>query len=178
MTIRFATPDDAPAILAIYGPYIQQTSITFEYDVPSADEFAGRIRTIQQQLPYLVAEADGNVVGYAYAAKHRDRTAYQWSVETSVYVHPDAHRKGIARQLYTTLFDLLRRQEYYNVYAGITLPNPKSESFHQSFGFEQIGIYKHIGYKFGAWHDVVWYQLSLQPLSAQPATPINIAQLT
>ncbi|GAB3998270.1 GNAT family N-acetyltransferase [Spirosoma daeguense] len=178
MTIRFATPADAPVLLAIYGPYILQTSITFEYDIPSETEFAERIRTIQQQLPYLVAEIDGNVAGYAYASKHRDRTAYQWSVESSVYVHSDAHRQGVARQLYTTLFDLLRRQGYYNVYAGITLPNPKSAAFHRSFGFEPIGVYKNIGYKFDAWHDVAWSQLTLQPHQLQPTPPLSITQLT
>ncbi|MBN8823427.1 MULTISPECIES: arsinothricin resistance N-acetyltransferase ArsN1 family B [unclassified Spirosoma] len=174
MTIRFATPADAPAILAIYAPYITDTTITFEYDVPSTDAFTERIRSIQQQLPYLVAEVDGRVLGYAYASKHRDRTAYQWSVETSVYVHPDGHRKGIARQLYTNLFAYLRQQGYYNAYAGITLPNPKSEAFHQSMGFEPVGVYRNIGYKMGAWHSVAWFQLLLQPHQLNPPAPTSI----
>lgn len=177
MNIRFATPADAPSILAIYGPYVMNSAITFEYEVPTVAEFAGRIQTIQQQLPYLVAESDGQLLGYAYASKHRDRTAYQWSVETSVYIHPDGHRQGIARQLYTTLLALLRRQGYYNAYAGITLPNQKSEAFHQSMGFELIGIYTNIGYKMGAWHSVAWFQLVLQPYQANPTVPIPITQL-
>ncbi|GAB4034646.1 arsinothricin resistance N-acetyltransferase ArsN1 family B [Spirosoma gilvum] len=177
MTIRFATPVDAPAILAIYAPYITDTTITFEYDVPSIDEFAGRIRTIQQQLPYLIAEVDGRVLGYAYASKHRDRTAYQWSVETSVYIHPDGHRQGIARQLYTKLFDYLRQQGYYNAYAGITLPNPKSEAFHQSLGFEPVGVYRNIGYKMEAWHSVAWFQLTLQPYQVNPPVPVAIGDI-
>lgn len=177
MITRFATLADAPAILAIYAPYITGSTITFEYDVPPVAEFAERIRTIQQQLPYLVAESDGQVLGYAYASKHRDRTAYQWSVETSVYVHPDGHRQGIARQLYSHLFELLRRQGYFNAYAGITLPNHKSESFHRSLGFEHIGTYSNIGYKLGAWHSVAWFQLALQSYQLNPTRPVSITQL-
>ena len=174
MNIRFATPADTPAILETYAPYITHSIITFEYDVPSVAEFAERIRIVQQQLPYLVAEVDGQIMGYAYASKHRDRMAYQWSVDTSVYVHPDGHRQGIARQLYTTLFELLRRQGYYNVYAGITLPNPKSEAFHSTMGFEPVGIYTNVGYKMGAWHDVVWLQLALKPHQLDPIPPTPI----
>lgn len=177
MNVRFATPADAPAILDIYGPYITDSTISFEYDVPAVAAFAERIRTIQQQFPYLVAEIDGKLLGYAYASRHRDRTAYQWSADTSVYVHPDGHRKGIARQLYTTLFDILRRQGYYNAYAGITLPNVPSEAFHRSFGFEPVGVYTNVGYKFGAWHSVIWLQLSLQPHQLNPAAPVSVREL-
>ena len=177
MTIRFATTADVPAILAIYAPYITQSAVTFEYDVPTAAEFAERIQTIQTQFPYMVAESDGRVLGYAYASRHRDRIAYQWSVETSVYVHPDGHRQGIARQLYTALFNLLRRQGYYNAYAGITMPNSKSEAFHRSMGFESIGTYTEIGYKLGAWHSVTWFQLNLQPYQPNPQQPIPVTQL-
>lgn len=171
MTIRPVKLSDAPAILAIYAPYITDSVITFEYDVPTVTEFTERIQNIQKQLPYLVAEVDGRVLGYAYASRHRDRIAYQWSVETSVYVHPNGHRQGIARQLYTTLFNLLRRQGYYNAYAGITLPNLKSEAFHQTMGFEPVGTFANIGYKFGAWHDVAWFQLTLQPHVVDPLPP-------
>lgn len=177
MTIRFATPTDAAALVAIYAPYILNTTISFEYEVPSVDEFAGRIQTIQQQFPYLVAESQGQIVGYAYAARHRDRTAYQWSTDTSVYVHPDEHRRGIARDLYTRLFNLLRQQGYYNAYAGITLPNLPSEQFHQTMGFVSVGVYPSVGYKMGAWHDVAWFRLSLQPHWPNPAPPVPINQL-
>ena len=177
MTIRFATPDDAPFILAIYAPYILGTTITFECEVPTVAEFAARIQTIQQQFPYLVAELDGQILGYAYASKHRDRPAYQWSVETSVYVHPDGYRRGIARQLYTLLFEFLRRQGYYNAYAGITSPNLKSETFHREMGFDYIGTYTNIGYKMGGWHDVAWFQLTLQPHELNPANPLPIGLL-
>jgi L-amino acid N-acyltransferase YncA len=177
MTIRFATPDDAPAILAIYAPYIISSTITFEYEVPTVAEFAGRIQVIQQQYPYLVAELDGQLIGYAYASRHRDRPAYQWSVETSVYIHADGHRRGIARQLYSTLIELLRRQGYYSAYAGITSPNPKSETFHRSMGFEYIGTFANIGYKMGAWHNVAWFQLAIQPHQLDPTIPMPISQL-
>ncbi len=178
MTIRFATPADAPAILDIYAPYITDTCISFEYEVPPITGFAERIRIIQQQLPYLLADVNGQVLGYAYASRHRDRSAYQWSVDTSVYVCRDGHRQGIARQLYTTLFEVLRRQGYYNAYAGITLPNAPSEAFHRTMGFEPIGTYTNVGYKFGAWHDVGWFQLTLQPHDPNPAPPISITEFS
>lgn len=177
MTIRFATPTDAADLLAIYTPYVLNTIISFEYVVPDVDEFAGRIRTIQQQLPYVVAELDGRVLGYAYATRHRDRTAYQWSVDTSVYVHPDGYRRSIARGLYNRLFDLLRRQGYYNAYAGITLPNLPSEQFHRRMGFDPIGVYLGVGYKMGGWHDIAWFRLTLQPHQFNPVPPLPIGQL-
>lgn len=177
MTIRFATLNDASGILTIYAPFITSSTVSFEYEVPTVAEFAGRIQTIQQQYPYLVAETNERISGYAYASKHRDRTAYQWSVETSVYIHPDGHRQGIARQLYTTLFDLLRQQGYYSAYAGITLPNLKSEAFHRTMGFEPVGVYKNIGYKMGAWHDVAWFQKPIQPYQVDPAVPVPISRL-
>jgi phosphinothricin acetyltransferase len=177
ITIRFATLADAPDILAIYGSYIQETTITFEYEVPTVAEFTDRIRTIQQQLPYLVAETDGRVVGYAYASRHNERMAYQWSANVSVYIHPDSHRQGIARQLYTRLFDLLRQQGYYNVYAGITLPNLKSEGLHLAMGFGLVGVYTNVGYKFGAWHDVAWLQMALRPYELNPSPPISTTEL-
>ncbi|MFD2573804.1 arsinothricin resistance N-acetyltransferase ArsN1 family B [Spirosoma soli] len=177
MTIRFATPADTSQILAIYAPYIINSVITFEYEVPAVNDFAARMQTIQQQLPYLVAEVDGRILGYAYASKHRDRIAYQWSVDTSVYIHPDGQRQGIGRRLYTVLFDLLRRQGYYNAYAGITIPNPGSEALHRSFGFKPVGVYTNVGYKFDKWHDVIWLQLTLQPYASNPSDPVPIGDL-
>ena len=175
--LRLATAADADALLAIYAAYIDQTAITFEYEAPSRSEFAGRIRTILAQLPWLVHEQEGRVTGYAYASRHRDRVAYQWSVETSVYIHPDCHRLGIARSLYKALFALLRQQGYHNAYAGITLPNPKSELFHRSMGFVPVGVYQKVGYKLGRWHDVGWYHLVLQPHADQPVTPRPVGEV-
>ena len=171
MLIRAATLADTPAILSIYAPFVLNTIVSLEYDVPTVAEFAQRIETIQKRLPYLVAEQDGRIMGYAYASVHRERAGYQWSVDASVYLHPDAHRQGVGRQLYTTLFALLRRQGFYNVYAGITLPNPASEAFHRAMGFEPVGVYRNVGYKFGAWHSVEWLQMTLQPHEPEPVLP-------
>ncbi|WP_266368457.1 GNAT family N-acetyltransferase [Tellurirhabdus rosea] len=177
ITIRFATPEDAPALLAIYAPYITDSIISFEYEVPDLADFTGRIEAIRQQFPYLVAESEGRLLGYAYAARHNERSAYQWSANTSVYIHQDWHRRGIARTLYARLLDLLRAQGYCNAFAGITLPNEKSEAFHQSMGFERIGTYSNTGFKFGAWHSVAWFQLVLQPYPPSPAPPVPIGAL-
>ena len=171
MTIRAATLADVPAILGIYAPFILDTTVSFEYVVPTVAEFAQRVEHIQKRFPYLVAEEDEQVMGYAYASAHRERAAYQWSVDTSVYIHPDAHRRGVARQLYMTLFDLLRRQGFYNAYAGITLPNPASEAFHRSMGFRPVGVYENVGFKFGTWHSTEWLQMALQPHGDDPAPP-------
>ncbi len=172
--IRLANLKDAPALLAIYAPFIEQTVISFEYTVPTVAEFAERVQSVLTQLPWLVYEQNGQIAGYAYASKHRDRTAYQWSADTSVYIHPKFHRQGIARSLYIVLLDLLRKQGYYNAYAGITSPNEKSERFHESMGFTRLGNYEKVGYKFGEWHDVQWYNLVLQPHAAAPIAPVAV----
>ena len=126
-------------------------------------------------LPWLVVEVDGRVAGYAYAAKHRARPAYRWSVETSIYVAPAQHRTGIARALYGALFGQLAALGYVNLYAGITLPNPASVGFHEALGFEPIGVYRGIGYKHGAWHDVGWWQRALGPRPDVPREPQSVA---
>ncbi|GGF13633.1 GNAT family N-acetyltransferase [Hymenobacter cavernae] len=171
VTLRLATPEDAAAMLTIYAPYITGSTITFEYEVPAIEAFAERVRKLQGILPWLVAENGGQVLGYAYASRYRERPAYQWSVETSVYVRPEYHGTGVARRLYTQLFDLLTQQGYVNAYAGVTQPNPRSVAFHQSFGFELIGTYRHVGYKFGKWHDVQWLAKQLQAPPAAPVAP-------
>ncbi|WP_324671103.1 GNAT family N-acetyltransferase [Hymenobacter sp. GOD-10R] len=178
-TLRLATPDDAAAMLAIYTPYITDTTITLEYEVPTTAEFAERVRKLQGVLPWLVAEAEGQVVGYAYAARHRERAAYLWSVETSVYVHITHHGTGVARRLYNWLFELLQRQGYVNAYAGVIKPNPRSFAFHQSLGFELIGTYEHVAYKFGKWQTSQWLakQLQTPPLVPVPPTPLAELQL-
>lgn len=177
MVIRAATLADASAILAIYAPFVLNTTVSFEYAVPTIDEFSQRIESIQQRFPYLVAEQNGRIMGYAYASAHRERTAYKWSADTSVYMHPDAHRQGVARQLYATLFDLLCRQGIYNVYAGITLPNPASEAFHRSIGFRPVGVYENVGFKFGVWHSTEWLQMALQPHTESPMPPTPLPEL-
>lgn len=170
--IRNATPQDAAQIQAIYEPIVHDTVISFEIETPTVDEMAGRMEAIQQRFPWLVCELEGEIAGYVYASPHHERAAYQWSANVSVYIHPDHHRRGVGRALYTSLFALLKLQGFYNVYAGITLPNPGSVGIHESMGFELVGIYKQVGYKFGAWHDVGWWSLTLRPHDEKPADPL------
>jgi len=176
MLIRNAISSDAEAMLNIYKPFIETTATTFETTVPSVEEFAERINIYTQKYPWLVAEDDEKVIGYAYASKHRDRDAYQWCVESSVYVMEQYHHTGIAKELYSKLFGILQECGYVNVYAGITLPNPKSYSFHTKMGFEPIGIYKNIGYKLGKWHDVAWLAKTINQHSDDPAAPKKAQQ--
>lgn len=176
-TIRLAKPADADSLLAIYAPYIINTAFTFETEVPSTENFAQRIITYQQNWPWLVYEVNGVIVGYAYATKHRERAAYQWCVESSVYVHNDFQQKGIAKALYKTLFEILKYQGCRNVYAGITLPNDKSVAFHKSFGFAWLADYKNIGYKLNKWNTVSWWQLQLNEYSDNPVAPLKFPEL-
>lgn len=176
-TIRLATPADAQGILDIYAPYIEHTSFTFETETPSVQAFAERIQTYLLQWPWLICEINGKIAGYAYAAKHRERTAYQWCVESSVYIHDDFLKAGIASALYTALLKLLALQGYYNVYAVINLPNDRSVAFHEKMGFEFFANYKNVGYKLGKWKTVGWWQLVLHEYIDEPAAPIPFANL-
>jgi phosphinothricin acetyltransferase len=171
MHIRLVQLKDAEAILDIYKPYITSTATTFETSVPAVEAFEERIKTNTEKYPWLVAEDEGKIIGYAYASKHRDREAYQWCVECSVYVLEQYHHSGIAKELYTKLFELLQRSGYVNVYAGVTLPNPKSVAFHTKMGFEPIGVYRDIGYKLGQWHDVAWMVKTINPHREDPPVP-------
>jgi phosphinothricin acetyltransferase len=143
---------------------------------PTAEQMAARIATTLTYAPWLVLERDGQVVGYVYASKHRERAAYQWSVDVSAYTDPRFQRQGIGAALYRTLFALLRVQGFYAAHAGITLPNPPSVAFHEALGFRPIGVYPQVGYKLGAWRDVGWWQLALQPRPAVPTPPLNLAE--
>ncbi|HET7118506.1 MAG TPA: GNAT family N-acetyltransferase [Hanamia sp.] len=176
-SIRLISENDAGEVLEVYKPYVLNTIITFEYEVPAIDEFLQRIKANITDYPWLVCQHGNKIIGYAYAGLHRYRTAYQWSCESSVYLLPEFHRKGIASILYETLFSLLRIQGYINVYAGISLPNEKSVGFHQSYGFKKVGIYKKIGYKFDKWHDVEWFQLQLQKHIDNPPIPKAIQSI-
>ena len=170
-TIRLITEADAGEVLEIYKPYVQDTIISFEYEVPALEEFLQRIKSYTSEYPWLVCLLGNKIIGYAYASKHRDRTAYQWSVDSAIYLSPEVHRNGIARILYESLFSILRLQGYFNVYAGISLPNEKSVGFHKAMGFEEIGIYKKTGYKQGRWHNTVWFQLHLAEHLDDPPKP-------
>ncbi len=176
-TTRLATISDAASILNIYTPYILNTAFTFETDIPTIQNFEVRINTYQENWPWLVYEDDGVIAGYAYATKHRERAAYQWCVESSVYVHEKFQGKGIAKSLYDTLFEILNYQGCRNVYAGITLPNDKSISFHKKFGFTWLADYKNIGYKLDRWNTVSWWQLQLNEYADNPEVPIKFREV-
>jgi phosphinothricin acetyltransferase len=162
LRIRSAAASDAPALLAIYAPYVEGTVVSFETVVPNVDEFAGRISKSTARWAWLVAERDGACLGYAYGSAHRERAAYRWSVETSAYVAASARRQGVGKALYLALFDALAARGYCNAYAGMTLPNDASAALHRSVGFEPIGVFRRVGFKFGAWHDVAWAQRRLR----------------
>jgi len=169
--IRLATAVDADQMLAIYAPFIRDSTITFEIATPTLDAFSARVVGGGETHPWLVA-VDGDIVlGYAYASVFRWREAYQWSADASVYVDPAHHRRGIATALYTALFACLRLQGYFNVHAGITLPNDASFALHVAMGFTPVGTYKNVGYKLGAWHSVWWGALALQPPTDDPPAP-------
>ncbi|MBD2498576.1 arsinothricin resistance N-acetyltransferase ArsN1 family B [Nostoc sp. FACHB-280] len=164
--IRLVSEQDIQQMLAIYAPIVKETAISFELEPPSETEFRRRITSYQQQMPWLVCEINQEVVGYAYASPYRPRAAYQWSVESSVYVNANYYRKGIAKALYTSLLKLLQLQGFYNVIAAIALPNQPSVALHESVGFLPVGVLRRVGYKFGQWHDNGFWQLALQPESS------------
>lgn len=170
--IRMATEDDAGQVHAIYAPIVRETSISFELEIPAIEEIRRRIVSTLERLPWMVFEDGGKIRGYAYAAPHRERAAYQWSVDVSVYVEDRSRRSGVGRALYTSLLEVLRLQGFFNAYAGVTLPNPASVRLHESLGFEPVGIYRLVGWKLGSWHDVGWWQLRLREHVLEPAPPI------
>jgi L-amino acid N-acyltransferase YncA len=174
--IRLATEADAEQIQAIYGPVVSNTTISFETKPPTMAEMRQRISTVLEHYPWLVYEQQGQVLGYVYAGKHHARLAYQWSVDVSVYIHADARRLGLGRKLYTILFKLLRLQGFYNAYAGIALPNPGSVGLHEALGFTPIGVYREVGYKLGAWRDVGYWHLALQPKAVPPAPLLSLKE--
>jgi L-amino acid N-acyltransferase YncA len=175
--IRIAETNDAAAILKIYSPYIENTSFTFETEVPSIDAFKERIRTYLQNWPWLVCEINGKIAGYAYGAKYRERVAYQWCVESSVYVHDDFQRTGVAKALYSALIEIVRMQGFTNLYAVINLPNERSVSFHENMGFEYFATYKNVGYKLGRWKNVGWWQLQLNDYVMEPKAPVKFLEM-
>lgn len=157
MKIRTAVAADAAVLREIYRPYVERTAVSFELEVPSIEEFQRRIAVAVEGWSWLVAKVDGRQVGYAYASAHRAREAYRTSVETSAYVHEDYQRQGIGRALYTQLLKELSERGFGSAYAAITLPNEASVGFHESLGFESIGVFPRVGRKFGVWHDVAWF---------------------
>ncbi|MFT3906378.1 MAG: GNAT family N-acetyltransferase [Steroidobacteraceae bacterium] len=177
MSVRVAGITDAGQIVAIYAPIVADTVISFELEVPDAAIMRQRIDTTLRTHPWLVSvDAAGLIDGYAYASRHRERAAYQWSVDVTAYVRADRRRSGVGAKLYAALLPLLVRQGYYQAFAGIALPNPGSIALHEKMGFEHLGTYREVGFKLGAWHDVGWWQKRLQPAHS-PAPPIPFSEL-
>src|SRR5215218_8870086 len=169
LTIRDADPSrDAAACAAIYAPHVEGSAVSFEERAPDTGELMARIERYGAGHAWLVAEREGEVVGYAYASAFNERPAYRWSTSVSVYIAEDARGQGLGRALYTALFERLRERGFHMACAGITLPNEASVGLHESLGFEQVGVNREIGWKNGAWHDVGWYQLELQPAGDGP----------
>jgi L-amino acid N-acyltransferase YncA len=161
--LRLATPADGDAVAAIYAPYVADTSISFELVPPTGEEMAGRIARIIERGPYVVAEVDGVVRAYAYAGRFRDRAAYDWTAESTVYVDRTLHRTGLGRATMEAVLRVLRLQGFLTVVAGVTPPNPGSEGLHLALGFERVGTFEGVGWKNGRWWDVAFFQLALSP---------------
>jgi phosphinothricin acetyltransferase len=175
-SVRIARTTDAPAIQAIYAPYVDKTVISFELEPPTVSQMAERMAQIGAMFPWLVYEAEEQVVGYAYAGRHRERAAYGWSADATVYVAQASHRRGIGRALYGRLLRILALQGIHGVYGGITLPNTQSVGLHEALGFRHIGIFREVGFKMGAWRDVGWWGLSLNPAVQTPAPPLTFSE--
>lgn len=178
LRIRRATGRDIPAITAIYAPYVLNTAVSFETDPPDEAEMARRMVEREGKLPYLVAEREGNVVGYAYASRFAQRAGYDWAADASVYVHSGQQHGGVGQALYRALVALLTAQGYRVLFGVLASPNPQSERFHERFGFRREGLLTHVGYKFGQPKGVSYYALDLHPPMENPPRPRPLSDLS
>jgi len=169
--VRDATAADAGACAAIYAPYVRDTAVTFEVEPPDTAEVARRIAAAAARHAWLVLEDDGRVTGYAYGGPFKERAAYRWACETSIYLEPGRRRTGAGRALYGALLARLGARGYHRALAGMTLPNDASAGLHRALGFEPVGTYRRIGWKNGAWHDVAWVQKTLADDDRPPVEP-------
>ncbi len=173
-SIRMAQPKDARAILDIYAPYVRDTAITLTSKMPRVDEVRKKMHIVKKTFPYLVCTVENKVVGFAYADKDRPHEACCWNAELSIYLDPNFHGRGMAKALYTALFQILKAQGFCNLYAVITLPNEASVALHKSFGFKELAVHEGVGYKLGEWQDVLWMLLRIDganPETHGPPTP-------
>src|SRR5262245_17948926 len=183
VSLRLATPDDAAACVALYAPYVRETSITFEYEVPTVADFRQRIETVLKLAPWLLAvdTRDGGgaerVLGYAYGGTWRTRVAYRWVVETAIYVDKDARGRRIGTALYGTLMELLRLQGFCRAIGGITLPNVESEKLHEKLGFTFVGNFRRCGWKQGTWWDVGFWEKELQKQTGEMKETLSVAEV-
>lgn len=174
--VRLVKEADSKNILEIYAPFITDTAVSFEYTVPSEEEFTTRIKSIAEEYPYLVCEEDNEITGYAYAHRYLERAAYQWDVEVTIYLAPAAQKKGIGGLLYAKLEKVLFAQGIKNLYACITANNEQSIKFHEKCGYNLVGTFKKAGYKNDAWQDVVWMEKSIAGFDEKPKKPVSISQ--
>lgn len=182
--IRTATLDDANVLLDIYRPYVEKTAITFEYDVPTVEEFRSRIEKTLKKYPYLVTEVNGKVAGYVYAGAFKGRAAYDWAVETSVYVKENMRKMGIGKLLYAQIEKILKKQNIVNLYACIAYAEVEDEyltnasvRFHKHMGYEWIGEFHKCGYKFNRWYDMIWMEKTLGSHNSAPKKVIPYSVL-
>jgi phosphinothricin acetyltransferase len=175
--VRIAGTYDAKGILDIYAPIVLTRDTTFETVVPTLNEIRHRIDHYLQKFPWLVCTINDVIAGYAYASSHRDREAYQWSCECTVYIHEQFRKCGIGNELYSVLFSILKRQGIKNVYAGITLPNQASKGLHEKHGFKHLCNYDNVGYKLGEWKTVGWWKLQLNEYDPKPSPPLKFSQI-
>jgi L-amino acid N-acyltransferase YncA len=176
-SIRLADDRDAEAVQRIYAPFVLHTAVSFETVPPGIAEMRARIAKTLPRYPWLVLEEGSEVIGYVYASAHRERPAYVWSVDTTVYVDAAHRRRGAGRALYASLFAVLELQGFHNAFAGIALPNPGSVGLHEALGFQAIGVYREVGYKLGRWHDVGWWQRPLRAPDAAPEPPKLVSEV-
>lgn len=178
MTVREARREDAAQLLEIYRPYVEHTTVSFEYVTPTATEFADRITHTLARYPYLVAVNDAQeILGYAYASAFKAREAYDWSVELSIYVKENTHRQGVGRQLYEALEKLLYRQNVCNLCACIAYPNPDSERFHAGMGYKTVAHFHKSGFKNGEWVDMIWMEKAIRSMDTAPQPFIPYPEL-
>lgn len=176
MDFQFATVHDCTKLLKIYSQYIE-TPITFEYMLPSQEEFSKRIKNISQDYPYIICRENGVIVGYAYAHRQMEREAYQWNAELSIYIDKNFTSNGLGKKLYSVLIEILKLQQIKTVYGLVTSPNLKSENLHTSLGFKKIAIFRNTGYKCGSWHDVIWFEKNIAPYDSAPEEFISISKI-
>lgn len=161
MNIRFVEVSDAKRLIEIYAYYVTDTTVSFETEVPTVENFENRIKQTTASYPYIVMEDEGKIIGYAYASRYRSRKAFDWSVELSVYVDRPNQKQGIGAILYKKLLEMLKQQGIATAYACLAYPNPGSEAFHKKLGFDFVGIFHQSGYKFESWQDTCWFELKL-----------------
>ena len=184
ITLRIAHPDDAAALLAIYAPYVEHTAITYEYTVPTVEEFSARIEHTLQKYPYIVAERGGELIGYAYTGAFHPRAAYDWCAETSIYLRRDCRGLGLGRRLYDVIEHISRAQNILNLNACIAYPKIEDEyltknsvQFHEHLGFKYVGEFHDCAYKFGRWYNMVWMEKSIGEHNSDPAPVVAFGKM-